>query len=380
MNSKYKIDRRTKDSSHFVKSNERSPISSQFKLDKRIPQIVNNGPILRSRFCKINKILSLKERGDSSIVKSASTSCQSSQQQQAALKIVSKYKLKNNVYMVSPTKNSTVTGKTTKHQNTTINRQNSTTPNRFKIRGTFNSRYKLVKSSSTVKCAPFRNGNYKYCKLNSGRKSNDKFKKTNLGSSTRKLCPYYIRLGKCKLGQRCPLYHDISTVMICPKFLKNQCCDSPRCCLSHEYSKDKMPLCHFFLKGACGRSNCPYLHIKHKKDASVCLKFKAGYCPNGAKCGMLHLERCQDNKLVYRRKSITSKPKSSEMQKRIASRRLSRKIEKSNHSTDTICDDANSQACLLPSFIKLPDNPLKLTVSTNNNRETMHIIPSFLKF
>ena len=47
--------------------------------------------------------------------------------------------------------------------------------------------------------------------------------------------------------------------------------------------------CRHFLRGTCNNEECPYLHVKVDSDAEICKAFKAGYCPQGRKCKLLHL-------------------------------------------------------------------------------------------
>ena len=53
------------------------------------------------------------------------------------------------------------------------------------------------------------------------------------------------------------------------------------CPFSHKVSKEKMPVCSYFLRGKCNRDDCPYLHVNVNRDAEICEDFVNGYCPLG---------------------------------------------------------------------------------------------------
>ncbi|KFQ69886.1 Zinc finger CCCH domain-containing protein 3, partial [Phaethon lepturus] len=79
------------------------------------------------------------------------------------------------------------------------------------------------------------------------------------------------------------------------RFLRGTCKKTDgTCSFSHKVSKDKMPVCSYFLKGICSNSNCPYSHVYVSRKAEVCQDFLKGYCPMGEKCKKKHTLVCPD--------------------------------------------------------------------------------------
>ncbi|XP_062853177.1 zinc finger CCCH domain-containing protein 3 isoform X2 [Trichomycterus rosablanca] len=97
-------------------------------------------------------------------------------------------------------------------------------------------------------------------------------------------CMYFNRFGKCKRGAACPYIHDSDKVAVCTRFLRGTCKQTDGTCpFSHKVSKEKMPVCLYFLKGICNNSSCPYSHVYVSRKAAVCQDFVRGYCPQGEK-------------------------------------------------------------------------------------------------
>uniref|UniRef100_A0A8C5T6P5 Zinc finger CCCH-type containing 3 n=1 Tax=Malurus cyaneus samueli TaxID=2593467 RepID=A0A8C5T6P5_9PASS len=108
-------------------------------------------------------------------------------------------------------------------------------------------------------------------------------------------CMYYNRFGKCNRGENCPYIHDPEKVAVCTRFLRGTCKKTDGTCpFSHKVSKDKMPVCSYYLKGICSNSNCPYSHVYVSRKAEVCQDFLKGYCPMGEKCKKKHTLVCPD--------------------------------------------------------------------------------------
>ncbi|XP_017950172.1 zinc finger CCCH domain-containing protein 3 isoform X1 [Xenopus tropicalis] len=108
-------------------------------------------------------------------------------------------------------------------------------------------------------------------------------------------CMYYNRFGKCNRGQNCPFIHDPEKVAVCTRFLRGTCKKTDGTCpFSHKVSKDKMPVCSYFLKGICHNNDCPYSHVYVSRKAEICKDFLKGYCPLGAKCKKKHTLQCPD--------------------------------------------------------------------------------------
>lgn len=108
-------------------------------------------------------------------------------------------------------------------------------------------------------------------------------------------CMYYNRFGKCNRGDSCPYIHDPEKVAVCTRFLRGTCKKTDGTCqFSHKVSKDKMPVCLYFLKGICSNNNCPYSHVYVSRKAEVCPDFLKGYCPLGEKCKKKHTLVCPD--------------------------------------------------------------------------------------
>uniref|UniRef100_A0A803VB61 Zinc finger CCCH domain-containing protein 3 n=1 Tax=Ficedula albicollis TaxID=59894 RepID=A0A803VB61_FICAL len=108
-------------------------------------------------------------------------------------------------------------------------------------------------------------------------------------------CMYYNRFGRCNRGDSCPYIHDPEKVAVCTRFLRGTCKKTDGTCpFSHKVSKDKMPVCSYYLKGICSNSNCPYSHVYVSRKAEVCQDFLKGYCPMGEKCKKKHTLVCPD--------------------------------------------------------------------------------------
>ncbi|XP_051045092.1 zinc finger CCCH domain-containing protein 3 [Phodopus roborovskii] len=111
----------------------------------------------------------------------------------------------------------------------------------------------------------------------------------------REYCMYYNRFGRCNRGERCPYIHDPEKVAVCTRFVRGTCKKTDGSCpFSHHVSKEKMPVCSYFLKGICSNSNCPYSHVYVSRKAEVCSDFLKGYCPLGEKCKKKHTLLCPD--------------------------------------------------------------------------------------
>uniref|UniRef100_A0A8B9WID4 Zinc finger CCCH domain-containing protein 3 n=1 Tax=Bos mutus grunniens TaxID=30521 RepID=A0A8B9WID4_BOSMU len=79
------------------------------------------------------------------------------------------------------------------------------------------------------------------------------------------------------------------------RFVRGTCKKTDGTCpFSHHVSKEKMPVCSYFLKGICSNSSCPYSHVYVSRKAEVCTDFLKGYCPLGAKCKKKHTLLCPD--------------------------------------------------------------------------------------
>ncbi|XP_053415300.1 zinc finger CCCH domain-containing protein 3 [Nycticebus coucang] len=111
----------------------------------------------------------------------------------------------------------------------------------------------------------------------------------------REYCMYYNRFGRCNRGELCPYIHDPEKVAVCTRFVRGTCKKTDGTCpFSHHVSKEKMPVCSYFLKGICSNSNCPYSHVYVSRKAEVCSDFLKGYCPLGMKCKKKHTLLCPD--------------------------------------------------------------------------------------
>ncbi|XP_051879549.1 zinc finger CCCH domain-containing protein 3 isoform X2 [Pristis pectinata] len=114
-------------------------------------------------------------------------------------------------------------------------------------------------------------------------------------SKKKEYCMYYNRFGKCNRGDNCPYIHDPEKVAVCTRFLRGTCKKTDGTCpFSHKVSKDKMPVCSYYLKGICSSNNCPYSHVYVSRKAEVCQDFLKGYCPLGAKCKKKHTLICPE--------------------------------------------------------------------------------------
>ncbi|XP_017692866.1 PREDICTED: zinc finger CCCH domain-containing protein 3, partial [Lepidothrix coronata] len=90
--------------------------------------------------------------------------------------------------------------------------------------------------------------------------------------------------------------HGTALSLCCnSRFLRGTCKKTDGTCpFSHKVSKDKMPVCSYYLKGICSNSNCPYSHVYVSRKAEVCQDFLKGYCPMGEKCKKKHTLVCPD--------------------------------------------------------------------------------------
>ncbi|XP_053571400.1 zinc finger CCCH domain-containing protein 3 [Bombina bombina] len=108
-------------------------------------------------------------------------------------------------------------------------------------------------------------------------------------------CMYYSRFGKCNRGESCPYIHDPEKVAVCTRFVRGTCKKTDGSCpFSHKVSKEKMPVCSYFLKGICHNNDCPYSHVYVSKKAEICTEFLKGYCPMGERCKKKHTLLCPD--------------------------------------------------------------------------------------
>ncbi|XP_057592727.1 zinc finger CCCH domain-containing protein 3 isoform X2 [Hippopotamus amphibius kiboko] len=146
-------------------------------------------------------------------------------------------------------------------------------------------------------------------------------------------CMYYNRFGRCNRGERCPYIHDPEKVAVCTRFVRGTCKKTDGTCpFSHHVSKEKMPVCSYFLKGICSNSNCPYSHVYVSRKAEVCTDFLKGYCPLGAKCKKKHTLLCPD----FSRRGICSRGAQCQLlhrnQKRLGRRAATPPAPEPNHT------------------------------------------------
>ncbi|XP_048866376.1 zinc finger CCCH domain-containing protein 3 isoform X2 [Brienomyrus brachyistius] len=112
---------------------------------------------------------------------------------------------------------------------------------------------------------------------------------------SKQYCMYYNRFGRCSRGEGCPYIHDPDKVAVCTRFLRGTCKQADGTCpFSHKVSKEKMPVCSFYLRGICNNSSCPYSHVYVSRKAAICQDFVRGYCPQGEKCKKKHTLVCPD--------------------------------------------------------------------------------------
>ncbi|ELR61564.1 Zinc finger CCCH domain-containing protein 3 [Bos mutus] len=105
-------------------------------------------------------------------------------------------------------------------------------------------------------------------------------------------CGSWRCLPLCALRPQGPQLGDPPCVR---RFVRGTCKKTDGTCpFSHHVSKEKMPVCSYFLKGICSNSSCPYSHVYVSRKAEVCTDFLKGYCPLGAKCKKKHTLLCPD--------------------------------------------------------------------------------------
>ncbi|OCT77262.1 zinc finger CCCH domain-containing protein 3 [Xenopus laevis] len=188
-------------------------------------------------------------------------------------------------------------------------------------------------------------------------------------------CMYYNRFGKCNRGQNCQFIHDPEKVAVCTRFLRGTCKKTDGTCpFSHKVSKDKMPVCSFFLKGICHNNDCPYSHVYVSRKAEICKDFLKGYCPLGAKCKKKHTLLCPDYskngkcpngskcKLQHRQRKKHSENVAQSEQAGPGSRQRQSEEESLGASADI----SGVGSCDIPSDGEL------------SGRSTIHTLPSFI--
>uniref|UniRef100_UPI00358FB6A8 zinc finger CCCH domain-containing protein 3 n=1 Tax=Myxine glutinosa TaxID=7769 RepID=UPI00358FB6A8 len=108
-------------------------------------------------------------------------------------------------------------------------------------------------------------------------------------------CIFYNRFGKCNRGEECRYIHDPDKIAVCTRFIRGTCKKTDGSCqFSHKVTKEKMPVCRYYIRGMCNNSDCMYSHVKVSHKAGVCEDFVKGYCPLGAKCKKEHTLECSE--------------------------------------------------------------------------------------
>ncbi|XP_032833384.2 zinc finger CCCH domain-containing protein 3 isoform X2 [Petromyzon marinus] len=111
----------------------------------------------------------------------------------------------------------------------------------------------------------------------------------------RDYCTFYNRFGRCNRGDACTFLHDPDKVAVCTRFLRGTCRKTDGTCqFSHKVSREKMPVCCYYLRGVCSSADCPYSHVKVSRKAEACADFLKGYCPLAEKCKKLHTLECPE--------------------------------------------------------------------------------------
>jgi hypothetical protein len=95
--------------------------------------------------------------------------------------------------------------------------------------------------------------------------------------STKELCKFFTKTGKCDKGDKCPFLHDKSQVPVCKFFLQGRCHkDESQCPYRHvmddksnSTSTSNVPVCQKFLQGLCINERCPFLHVKQNKRKRI---------------------------------------------------------------------------------------------------------------
>ncbi|XP_048385221.1 zinc finger CCCH domain-containing protein 3 [Stegostoma tigrinum] len=166
-------------------------------------------------------------------------------------------------------------------------------------------------------------------------------------SKKKEYCMYYNRFGKCNRGDDCPYIHDPEKVAVCTRFLRGTCKKTDGTCpFSHKVSKDKMPVCSYYLRGICSNNTCPYSHVYVSRKAEVCRDFLKGYCPLGAKCKKKHTLVCPE----------FSKTGSCAQGSKCKLQHLQRKGNKRKHASDTSQDGVEEEGEALKQVKLMDDN------------------------
>uniref|UniRef100_A0A8C4R5H5 Zinc finger CCCH domain-containing protein 3 n=1 Tax=Eptatretus burgeri TaxID=7764 RepID=A0A8C4R5H5_EPTBU len=114
-------------------------------------------------------------------------------------------------------------------------------------------------------------------------------------NKTKEYCIFYNRFGKCNRGEECRYIHDPDKIAVCTRFIRGTCKKTDASCqFSHKVTKEKMPVCRYYIRGMCNNSDCMYSHVKVSRKAGVCEDFVKGYCPLGAKCKKEHTLECSE--------------------------------------------------------------------------------------
>ncbi|KAJ8373910.1 hypothetical protein SKAU_G00044900 [Synaphobranchus kaupii] len=152
------------------------------------------------------------------------------------------------------------------------------------------------------------------------------------------------------------------------RFLRGTCKQTDGSCpFSHKVSKEKMPVCSYFLRGICSNSGCPYSHVYVSRSAAVCQDFVRGYCPKGEKCKQKHTLLCADfsstgtcprgSKCKLQHRQRLKRAKSSQPSGPPKRARTEEAPPRSEGAEPADGEPASSGCEKLPSFISLPRSP-----------------------
>ncbi|KAK8883793.1 hypothetical protein M9Y10_042892 [Tritrichomonas musculus] len=112
---------------------------------------------------------------------------------------------------------------------------------------------------------------------------------------------------------------------VCLHWIRTLCNKGDHCKFLHEYDRDKMPKCYFWLKfHSCSNFDCIFRHDtiewqdekcpfyvrgfckhgnkcrrKHVLRDNICLNYLAGFCPDGPNCIFSHAKWVEDESQVF---------------------------------------------------------------------------------
>ncbi|XP_062072219.1 putative cleavage and polyadenylation specificity factor subunit 4-like protein [Lepus europaeus] len=114
-----------------------------------------------------------------------------------------------------------------------------------------------------------------------------------MDKSSSAVCNFYPK-GPCAKETLCPFRHEHGEkTVVCKHWLRGLCKKGDHCRFLHRYDATRMPECYFYSTfGDCNNKECSFLHVKSAVKPRDCPWYDQGFCKNvGPLCKYRHTRR-----------------------------------------------------------------------------------------